>query len=248
MTTATVAEGPASLSEAPNCLAMTTATVADDPVSLSEAPNCLAMTTATVADDPANVANDPTTPAKARRKSRRASRFRSPHAAGVRYQVRHLLMKQTYENDFSMFSTVRDFMNLHTADTTGVPAIPTVVTALSSLITQIDAAATTQAAPLTGIADDKEAVRTTLEEAVFIVSEPLSALAAAANNNTLHEEVSISRTGLDRLSAENLDIWATRVAARATTNPTLYAGYRAARVIVDRHGGGGTPTPPLPGP
>ena len=32
------------------------------------------------------------------------------------------------------------------------------------------------------------------------------------------------------------------------TNPTLYAGYRAARVIVDRHGAGGTPTPPPPTP
>ena len=133
-------------------------------------------------------------------------------------------MKQIYENDFAMFSTVRDFMNLHTADTTGVPAIATVVTALSSLITQMDAMATSQAAPLAGIADDKEAVRTTLEEAVFTVSEPLSALAAAANNNTLHEEVSISRSGLDRLSAENLDIWATRVAARAGANQTVLTG------------------------
>lgn len=133
-------------------------------------------------------------------------------------------MKQTYENDFSMFSTVRDFMNLHTAETAGVPAIATVVTALSSLITQMDAAATSQASPLTGIADDKEAVRTTLEEAVFTLSEPLSALAAAANNNTLLEEVTISRSGLDRLSAENLDIWATRVAARAATNQTVLTG------------------------
>ena len=133
-------------------------------------------------------------------------------------------MKQTYENDFTMFSTVRDFMNLHTADTVGVPAIATVVTALNSIIMQMDAAATAQAAPLTGIADDKEAVRTALEEAVFTVSEPLSALAAAANNNTLLDEVTISRSGLDRLSAENLDIWATRVATRAGANQTVLTG------------------------
>ena len=228
-------------------------------------------------------------------------------------------MKQTYENDFSMFSTVRDFMSLHTTETAGVPAIATVVTALSALIVQMDAAATAQSTPLTGIAEDKEAVRTTLEEAVFTVSEALSALAAAANNNTLLDEVTITRTGLDRLSADNLDIWATRVAARAATNqtvltgtygislaqvtaittartafapwinkpreatvermgvtasipaldrqgktllraqldplmnhfrltnPTLYGGHRGARVIVERHGAGGTPsTPPTP--
>jgi hypothetical protein len=229
-------------------------------------------------------------------------------------------MKQTYENDFAMFSTVRDFMNLHTAETSGVPAIGTAVAALVALIAQMDAAAGAQAAPLTGIAEDKDVVRTTLEEAVFIVSEPLSALAAVTNNNTLLDEVSITRSGLDRLSAENLDIWAARVAARAATNqtvltgtygvtlaqataittartafapwinkpreasaertgvtasipaldrqgktilrsqldplmnrfrltnPTLYAGYRAARVIVDRQGAGGTPTPPPPPP
>lgn len=222
-------------------------------------------------------------------------------------------MKQTYENNLSMFETVRDVMNAHTTDTAGVPAIATAVTALSSLITQIDAAGTSQAAPLTGIAEDKEVARTALEEAVFVVSEPLSALAASANNNTLLDEVAISRSGLDHLSADGLDTFATRVAARGTTNqtvltgtygvtvaqvtaittarttfapwvnktrtavversavtasipaldrqaklllrgqldplmnrfrltnPTLYAAYRAARTVVDRHGAGGTP-------
>lgn len=222
-------------------------------------------------------------------------------------------MKQTFENDFTMFTTVRDFMNAHTTDTAGVPAIPTAVTALTTLINQIDAAATSQASPLTGIAMDKDVSRTALEEAVFVISEPLSALAVSTNNNTLLEEVKIARSGLDDLSADDLDTFATRVAARGSTyltqltglygitmaqvtaittdrtafapwvnkprtavveragvtatipglvrqgktllrgqldpmmsryritNPGLYASYRTARTVIDRHGAGGTP-------
>ena len=133
-------------------------------------------------------------------------------------------MEQRFDNDLTMFETVRDFMNAHTTETAAVPAIASAVTELSGLITQIDAAATAQATPLTGIADDKEVLRTTLEEATFAVSEPLAALAAAANNNTLLQEVEISRSGLDRLTAEDLDTFATRVAARGTTNQTVLAG------------------------
>ena len=72
-------------------------------------------------------------------------------------------MKQSFDNDFTMFSTVRDFMNAHTADTTGVPAIATAVTALTTIITQIDAAGTAQASPITGVATDKDVARTALE-------------------------------------------------------------------------------------
>ena len=228
-------------------------------------------------------------------------------------------MEQRYDNDLTMLGTVRDFMGNHTTDTAGVPAIPTVVAALTALIAQIDAAGTAQASPLTGIAADKDVSRTVLEEATFVVSEALSALAAATNNNTLRDEVTISRAGLDHLGAEDLDVFATRVAARGgtnqtvltgtygispaqvtaittartafapwvnkprtavaeragqtatipglirqgklllrgrldrlmnrfrLTNPTLYAGYRTARAIVDRHGAGGGPAePPVP--
>ena len=133
-------------------------------------------------------------------------------------------MEQRYDNVFAMFVTVKDFMGAHTADTTGVSAIPTLLTSLGSLITQIDAANTAQATPLTGIATDKEVVRTALEEAVFLVSSSLSALASAANNNTLLDEVDISRTGLDKLSAEDLDVYATRVAARGATNQSALTG------------------------
>jgi hypothetical protein len=74
---------------------------------------------------------------------------------------------------------------------------------------------TAQSTPLTGITQDKEALRTALEEAVFAVSEPLAALAAATNNNTLLAEVEISRSALDDLSADAVDAFATRVATRA---------------------------------
>lgn len=133
-------------------------------------------------------------------------------------------MKQRYDNDFSMFVTVKDFMGAHTADTTGVPAIPTVLTSLGSLITQIDAANTAQGTPLTGIAVDKDVLRTTLEEATFLVSANLSAYAASINNNTLLAEVDIDRTGLDKLSANDLDVYATRVATRGATYQTQLTG------------------------
>ena len=132
-------------------------------------------------------------------------------------------MEQKYDNDFTMFGTVRDFMGNHTTETASVPAIATVVAALTGIISQIDAKGTAQATPLTGIATDKDVARTALEEAVFVVSEGLSALAAAANNNTLLDEVTISRPGLDRLSAEDLDTFATRVAERGATNQTALA-------------------------
>ena len=123
-----------------------------------------------------------------------------------------------------MAKTVRDLLGNHAADVAGVPAIPAAVSELTALIGQIDAAALAQATPLTGIADDKDVVRTALEEAVFLVSEALSALASATNNNTLLQEVDYSRPSLDDLSAEGLDDVAARVAARATTNQTVLTG------------------------
>jgi len=133
-------------------------------------------------------------------------------------------MKQTYDNDKAMFETVRDFMNGHTTETASIPAIVSTVSELSALITQIDNVMTAQSTPLTGITQDKEALRTALEEAVFAVSEPLAALAAATNNNTLLAEVEISRSALDDLSADAVDAFATRVATRATTNQTVLTG------------------------
>ena len=89
-------------------------------------------------------------------------------------------------------------MGVHVAETTGVPAITAAVTALTSLIAQVDALGTAQESPLTGIAADKEVARTTLEEATFLVSEALGALAAGANNNTLLAEVELSRAEMVR--------------------------------------------------
>ena len=133
-------------------------------------------------------------------------------------------MEQRFDNDLTMCKTVRDFMGNHTTETSGVPAIGAAVTELIGLIGQIDAAALAQATPLEGIADDKDVVRTVLEEAVFLVSEPLAALAAATNNNTLLAEVDIARTRLDGLSAEDLDDFAARVASRGTANQTVLTG------------------------
>ena len=65
-------------------------------------------------------------------------------------------MKQTFDNDLTMFKTVRDFMGNHAAETAGVPAIAGAVTELTALIGQIDTAGLAQATPLTGIAEDKE--------------------------------------------------------------------------------------------
>lgn len=133
-------------------------------------------------------------------------------------------MTQDDENDFPMFGTVRDFMGNHTTETSSVPAIGAAVTELTALTAQLDAAATSQATPLEGIADDKDVVRTALEEAVFVVSEPLAALAVATNNNTLLMEVVISRSKLDVLGADELDAFATRVAARGLTYQTVLMG------------------------
>ena len=123
-------------------------------------------------------------------------------------------MEQRYDNDLTMCKTTRDFMGNHTTETAGVPAIATAVSDFNGIIGQIDAAALAQATPLTGIADDKDVVRTVLEEAVFLVSEALAALAATVNNNTLLAEVDVTRTRLDVLSAEDLDDFAARVASR----------------------------------
>ncbi len=225
-----------------------------------------------------------------------------------------IFMKQIYKNDLTMFATVKDFMGLHGAETSGVPAIGSAVGVLTGLIAQIDAVVTAQGAPLTGIAADKVTVRRSLEDAVFLISQNVAAYADAAGNHTLLREVDISRTGLEVLGAEALDAYAQRVATRAAvpatlsaltgtygitlgqvtavttartafapwvskprtaradragltatipvlirqgkallrgqldrlmgryrlTNPTLYAAYKTARVIVDRRGAGGT--------
>lgn len=79
-----------------------------------------------------------------------------------------------------------------------------------------------------------------------VKSAPRTAVAGrAGETNTLPDEIS----GLTSVLRNQLDKQMTRF---RKSNPEFYAGYRSARVIVDRGGSGGTdkpsPTPPPPSP
>jgi hypothetical protein len=185
-------------------------------------------------------------------------------------------MNRDQLNRTGMFSAVSAYMGNNTTTWNSVKAIGDTVTDLDDGITDINNSAGKQQTPVSGAANAKAQVRHDYEEQILVIASQLSALAEVNGDANLAAQVELTLSALttqfhgiktaprtavvDRSSQtttlpdkiagvtsilrNRLDKLMTRF---KKSNPEFYAGYLAARVIVDRGGGNGsTPTPPAP--
>jgi hypothetical protein len=91
------------------------------------------------------------------------------------------------------------------------PAAATVVAELSDRIDAITQTIQKQEAPTTGITQDKETVRDTLEDKIREIGSLVAAYAASVGNMTLFTEVDVTPSDLDKMSDESIGDVANRV-------------------------------------
>jgi hypothetical protein len=134
-------------------------------------------------------------------------------------------MTQTQDDITTMFETTLQVLEQNSAAWNGRPAFADAVTRAREGTTAIRGTTGKQQTPTTGVAEDKEAARTDLEDKMVVLAGLLSAHAAKSGDHDLGARVEMSRSTVDRLSESDLVNTATRVADNATANLTALESY-----------------------
>jgi hypothetical protein len=134
-------------------------------------------------------------------------------------------MTQTQDDITTMFETTLQVLEQNSAAWNGRPAFADAVTRAREGTTAIRGTTGKQQTPTTGVAEDKEAARTDLEDKMVVLAGLLSAYAAKSGDHDLGARVEMTRSSVDRLSESDLVQTATRVADTATANLSALESY-----------------------
>lgn len=113
------------------------------------------------------------------------------------------------------------------------PAFVKAVDALMAKMQAIQTETGKQATPTTGVAVTKAHVRDALEDTALEIADQLSALAESAQNAELAAQVEITRSALDKLSDEELEATAKRIASLAARHIAPLADYLVSQSDID---------------
>ena len=161
---------------------------------------------------------------KAARRTLTMTRTLRDFARSMRTVARRLLfltakpMNQNQEDRTTMFATVAAYMDTNKTVWTPVVAIGVTVADVNAGIAIIAAKAGKQQAPTSGAGDEKTDVRGDYEDKILEVADQLAALASKTANTNLAAQVDLIRSGVGKLSAEDLESTGKRVSAAATAN------------------------------
>lgn len=126
------------------------------------------------------------------------------------------LMRRLYINRFAMVETTVAHLHKNKTLWENVPAFVTAVTDVDHVMGAIKIESGKQQAPTTGATATKTQARDALEDNVLEIADQLSALAASQHNPELAAQVEITRSSLDRLSDDELEVFAKRVIGLTT--------------------------------
>ena len=134
-------------------------------------------------------------------------------------------MTKDQDNIRTMFETTLDFLDDQSAVWSGTVAFADAVTRAKSGVAAIDSAADAQQSPTSGVTDDKADIRNELEEQVLAIADQLSALAVKNGDNDLGAKVEMTKSSLDKMTANDLEQTAERVSGLATDNIAALADF-----------------------
>jgi len=128
-------------------------------------------------------------------------------------------MNTELTNRVTMLKTVSAYMEENKTVWNTMAPLQTALTDFAAELAHIDADAQEHEAPV-GATADKADARDALEDVTFLMCEALSFVAHEADDNDLTALTRVSRTTLDRMSAEELSNRATSVLAQANAHKT----------------------------
>ena len=131
-----------------------------------------------------------------------------------------------------MFQTTLNFLDANNSIWSGTAAFADAVTRAKNGATAIDTAADTQETPTSGVTGDKAQARNELEEQVLAIADQLSALAVKNGDNDLAAKVEMTKSSLDKMTANQLEQTAERVASLANDNIAALADFDVAAADV----------------
>jgi len=137
-------------------------------------------------------------------------------------------MTQDQESRIKMFATVAAYMKLNATLWTPVKAMVETVTEVNDGIGTIAKKAGRQQEPNGGAGDEKTQVREDLEETVTEIADQLASIAAKTSDANLAAKVTLTRSNVQKLSADDLEGTAKRVSAAARENLAALADYNIA--------------------
>jgi hypothetical protein len=135
-------------------------------------------------------------------------------------------------NRVNMFKTTADYLDQSNSIWSSMAPFTAAMDRLKANIAAIDAASGKQQTP-SGAASGKEAARTALEDAAFLMSQALSVLGHTTSNHDLKARMSSSRSDWDRLVDQELSNRAASVLADAATHKTDLAAYNVTQTKID---------------
>jgi len=135
-------------------------------------------------------------------------------------------------NRVNMFKTTADYLDRWTSVWSSMAPFTAATGRLKANIAAIDTASGKQQTP-SGASAEKEAARTTLEDAAFLMTQALSVLGHTSNNHDLKARTNASRSDWDRLVDQELSNRAASVLTDANTHKTELAAYNVTQTKID---------------
>lgn len=134
-------------------------------------------------------------------------------------------MRRLYQNRLAMVGATVAVLNENKNVWETTPAFVKAVTEVLAKMQAIQTESGKQQAPITGAAASKAQARDALEDSTLEIADQLSAFAEERADKKLAPQVEITRSALDKLSDEELEATAKRVASLATQNLGPLAEY-----------------------
>ena len=141
-------------------------------------------------------------------------------------------MEVKLTNRVTMLKTVSAYMEEKKTLWNTMAPLQTAMTDFDAELARIDADAQVHEAPV-GATTDKADARDALEDVTFLMCEALSFVAHTAGDNDLTALTRVSRTTLDRMSAEELSNRATSVLAKANAHKTELQQIQVTQANID---------------
>jgi len=141
-------------------------------------------------------------------------------------------MEVKLANRVTMLKTVSAYMEEKKTVWNSMAPLQTAMTDFDAELARIDADAQEHEAPV-GATADKADARDALEDVTFLMCEALSFVAHEADDNDLTALTRVSRTTLDRMSAEELSNRATSVLAKANAHKTELTQIQVTQANID---------------
>jgi hypothetical protein len=134
-------------------------------------------------------------------------------------------MNDKQENKLGMFIRLESRLDNNLTIVNTKPALVTAHTSLKNQISNIRATDLIATNIITGVAQDKKALRQQLNETCFLLSSTLAAYAGNTNNNTLYQEVYLPVSSIELMRDDQISTYAQLLHDRANTHVANLADY-----------------------